>query len=151
MEEIKAVIFDCDGTLIDSEQAHFESWRLSLNNHGGDLTLEEYFLHVGKSAETNAKLFAEKIGYPFFEEILKEKRKHYHILQKNGFAPIQATIDFILCLSKQKQLLGFKMGVASAAKKADIMTNLNYLQVESLFEIVLSGQDDLMITAILKV
>jgi len=35
------------------------------------------------------------------------------------------------------------MGVASAAKKADIMTNLNYLQVESLFEIVLSGQDDL--------
>jgi len=90
MEEIKAVIFDCDGTLIDSEQAHFESWRLSLNNHGGDLTLEEYFLHVGKSAETNAKLFAEKIGYPFFEEILKKKESITTFFKKMGLRPIQA-------------------------------------------------------------
>ncbi len=30
--DVKAVLFDCDGTLVDSEYAHYTSWKKALND-----------------------------------------------------------------------------------------------------------------------
>src|SRR5262245_39877928 len=78
--DIKAVLFDCDGTLVDSEYAHYLGWKHALVNLGNDLTLDEYYQYVGKSAETNARLLAEKTGNDCPELILKMKREYYREL-----------------------------------------------------------------------
>ena len=44
---IKAVIFDCDGTLVDSEYAHYLGWKHALSNLCNDFTLSEYYQYVG--------------------------------------------------------------------------------------------------------
>jgi len=44
----KAVIFDCDGTLVDSMSAHFESWCDALSLYGaGGVFQEDVFLAMG--------------------------------------------------------------------------------------------------------
>src|SRR6187431_1300259 len=43
-----AVIFDCDGTLVDSMPAHFEAWCEALAQHGaGGIFKEDVFIAMG--------------------------------------------------------------------------------------------------------
>ncbi|MCI5052756.1 MAG: HAD family phosphatase [Simkaniaceae bacterium] len=140
---IKAIIFDCDGILVDSEYAHYLAWQHALQQEGGDLTIEEYYCYVGKSVETNAKLLAEKIGSSHADRIMKNKRKLFHALQNEGLPAIEHVVNFVHRLAKDKQKYGFKLGVASAAKKNEILINLKNLEIDKFFDIVISGYDDL--------
>jgi HAD superfamily hydrolase (TIGR01509 family) len=140
--DIKAVLFDCDGTLVDSEYAHYTAWRKALNDLGGDLALEEYYQYVGKSAETNAKLLAERVEIDS-EDLLKIKRGYYRDLCKTGLSPIVGTVEFLKGLASEKEKLGIKIGVCSAAVKEEIVSHLKHLKIDHLFDIVLSGQEDL--------
>lgn len=143
VEDIKAIIFDCDGTLVDSEYFHYLSWKHALSKLNGDLALDEYHQYVGKSADTNAKLLAEKIGQNVPDQILKTKREHYEKLCEEGLPPIVSTVAFLKRLSVSKELLGVKLGVCSAARKEEILAHLRHLEIEHLLDIVLSGEDDL--------
>lgn len=143
VRSIKAVLFDCDGTLVESEGAHFQGWRHALRELGGDLPAEEYHHYVGKCAETNAKLLAERIGIDCFELIMQKKREYHRGLCQNGFPPIQDTVDFLKNLAAEKVSRGLKIGVCSASRKDEIISKLRYLQIEHLIDIVLSGKDDM--------
>jgi beta-phosphoglucomutase len=140
---IKAIIFDCDGTLVDSEEAHLSAWQKTLQNRGHDLTLDQRILYTGKTAPVIAKLISESIGSDCPDAILAEKRVHYKELHKQGLPPIEATVDFLKRLAKEKERLGLKLGLASAAIKSDILDNLKHLGIEDLFDVIISGHDDL--------
>jgi beta-phosphoglucomutase-like phosphatase (HAD superfamily) len=71
--DVKAVLFDCDGTLVDSEHAHYVCWKKALLDLGNDLSQEEYFHYVGNSETTVAKLLAQKTGLNCSERSSKEK------------------------------------------------------------------------------
>lgn len=140
----KAVIFDVDGTLVHSEHAHYLAWQQALKNEIGIiLTAEEYHPYVGNSPVTSSSLFAKKYPSIVVDRLLEEKESLYRDFQKKGLPPITATVDFAHRLSKHKELYGIKMGIASAAKKDDILTNLRHLQIEDFFDVIISGQDDL--------
>lgn len=141
--QIKAVIFDCDGTLVDSEIAHYLSWQYALQNQGSDFSVEEYYSYVGNGIEANAKLLVEKFGCDCVQRMIADKNHHYHQLQNLGLSAIQPTIDFIHRLSADKEQLGLNFGLASAARKEEILVNLRHLDIENLFDIILSGSDDL--------
>jgi HAD superfamily hydrolase (TIGR01509 family) len=141
--DIKAIIFDCDGTLVDSEPTHHLSYRHVLKKWGADLTSEEYLLFVGNPVELNVKILAEKMGADCAEEILDAKRAKYRELHQKGHPPIQATIEFLHRLASEKERLGLKVGLASASPKDEILLNLQQHQIEHLFDVILSGKDDL--------
>jgi len=138
---MKAIIFDCDGTLIDSEYAHYLSWQYALQNQGSDLSEQDYAFYVGKGLETNAHLMAEKIGSKAVAAILQDKLERYLQIRQNGLPPISATVDFVQRLKLERR--GIKLGLASAARKEEILTHLDHLGIAPLFDIVLSGVDDL--------
>ena len=140
---VKAVIFDCDGVLVDSEYFHYLSWQLAMQKYGHDLTLDEYCFYVGESGVEVARLIAAKMGIDCADELLMDKRVHYRRLQAQGIPSIQSTVDFVRLLAKEKSRLGFSLGVASAAKKEEVLLHLRHHGIEECFDIVLSGQDDL--------
>jgi HAD superfamily hydrolase (TIGR01509 family) len=141
---IKAVLFDCDGTLIDSEYTHYLAWQRALNALEGDLTLSDYYQYVGKSAETIAQLMAQAIlNQDCADTLLTIKRNHYKDLCTEGLPPIQETVLFLKKLSAQKKALPVKIGVCSATRKEEILSHLHALGVEDVFDVILSGQEDL--------
>ena len=141
--DLKAIIFDCDGTLVDSEDAHFSAWRQTLRNRGHDLTVEQYRFYAGKSDSAIGKLIAETVGCDCADEILTEKRADYQKLHEQGLPPIEATVDFLRRLASEKERLNLRLGVASAAYKSEILSSLRCLEIEKLFDVILSGQEDL--------
>ena len=143
VKRIKAIIFDSDGTLVDSEYAHYLAWIYALSRQNSSLSSREYEPYVGQSIETNAQLFAKKIKKDCAEEIIQDKRSYYQKLQLLGLPAIQSTVAFLRRLAGEKKALNLKLAVASGAARKELLTNLKNLQIDGLFDQILSGQDDL--------
>ena len=56
MTTIRALIFDFDGLILETEGSYFAAWRELFRAHGNDYTLEEYLLILG-SGESPRTLF----------------------------------------------------------------------------------------------
>lgn len=142
-KRIKAIIFDCDGTLVDSEKSHLTAWQKVANNYKSGLSYDDYLDFVGGSDSRLAKILAKRIGHDSPEELLLMKRDYFLAHLKKGMPPIEPTVQFVRNLFKERERHGLKMAVASAALKHEVLENLKFLGFENLFDTVLSGHEDL--------
>lgn len=60
--DIRAVLFDCDGVLVDSEPVSYLAWSRTLANHGYALTEEVFAASVGGTETMVAERFSPEIG-----------------------------------------------------------------------------------------
>lgn len=142
-ENVKAVIFDCDGVLVDTEYLKFLSWKKALESHGVEFTIVEYMPLVGHSAVNILKMIEESKEMSLSQEVIDLRNEHYKVLQKQGVPPIQLAIDFARCLSEDREKSGLKLGLASSAPREEIFQNLEQIGLENAFDLVISGNDDL--------
>ncbi len=144
MGSFKAVIFDCDGTLVDSEHAHCGAWAKVLQNHNVDLSWEDYLYCVGMPDLKCAHYFAEKLNFEQPLQMLEQKNGYFQELQEEGLPQIEHTVEFLRRLALEKERLNLKIGLASAAIKDDIMRNVKHLGIEDVLDVILSGVNDLL-------
>lgn len=116
--DTKAVIFDLDGTLLDNNSYHLQSWLEYLKNIGRDISEEEY------NANINGRTNKDVIQYIYNrqmpeEEILKytlEKEALYRKLYKPFIKPLAGLIDFLEVLKKK----GIPMAIATSGIQPNI-------------------------------
>jgi HAD superfamily hydrolase (TIGR01509 family) len=65
LEEIKAVVFDMDGLLFDTEQIFFAAMRLAGEEQGHEITYEFFLTLVGLDNQKNYLLMRERFGSDF--------------------------------------------------------------------------------------
>lgn len=141
MAPLRAIIFDYDGTLIDSEESHFLAWQETLSKYDFHLAFETYLcLHAGQPGRVIANYYAEKVCCNA-EKLFIEKSQCYQ--QKSQKKIIKATINFVHWLIKGKTSLGIKLAIASASPKKEIITFLISKGLLEHFEVILSGCEDL--------
>lgn len=139
-QKIKAIVFDCDGTLIDSEEAHYLAWKKVTERLRCELCLSEC---IGGPDTMIAKIVIQRLGHGSPDALLAEKRDNFQEFFKIGFPPIHGTLKFVQQLINEKKKLGLKLAVASAAEKFEIVKHLKNLKIDHGFDSVLSGHDDL--------
>jgi len=75
---IQALIFDCDGTLVDSMFAHYSSWRKALMTQGITLDEQHFYRHSGTpSSRVIPRVAAEQGKEIDFQQALSDKEKHF--------------------------------------------------------------------------
>jgi beta-phosphoglucomutase len=141
--DIKAVIFDCDGVLVDTEYLKFLAWQKALTSVDIELSIEEYKVVAGNSSKKIHKMLQEMKNLDIPEEVIHLRRVKYQELQAQGVPPINETIEFARHLSQNKSFLGIKLGIASSASKNEILLNLKHIGLEHEFDVIVSGSDDL--------
>lgn len=137
------IIFDCDGTLIDSEYFHLQSWNEAVSKRGYKLSENEYLSLSGQSSAYISQKLHERVPISSPESIAHDKHQSFYEMQMKGMPPIERTVRFLKQLIQQKSELGIKLAVASAAAKKEILRNLDFLGVTEAFDAVVSGKDDL--------
>jgi beta-phosphoglucomutase-like phosphatase (HAD superfamily) len=145
MTGIKAVLFDCDGTLVDSEYAHYMSFKTVFQELGHHLDLEDYLLYIGRSDKITAQLLVNTFGLrqDDFDLVFQKKRGNYFERCQMGIPPIEPTVNLLKYLAQEKTQLGIQLGVCSAARKVEVITHLHHLGVMDVLDVVLSGEEDL--------
>jgi len=115
---IKAIIFDCDGTLIDNGIGYFLDWQHALRCQGYELNADEFWVFMNKNRLVGApgadeiivKYCCELIGRECADEILRDKKAFSAKLHATyEFPAIEPTVNFLLALGHAKEDLGLKL------------------------------------------
>lgn len=141
--DIEAVIFDCDGVLVDTEYLKFLAWQEALATKNIPFTIEEYMPMIGHSSKNILLMLKKLKGIEISSEVIELKNAKYPLLQQQGVPPIKEMVAFAKHLSEERQNLGIKLGLASTAPKKEILQNLKQIGLENSFDLIISGSDDL--------
>jgi beta-phosphoglucomutase len=140
---IEAIIFDCDGVLVDTECLKFLAWQEALVSVNVEFTIDDYMPLVGQSKKNILCMIRQRKNRDITEEVLALQNAKYHMLQVQGVPPIPQMVEFARRLSQEKKSLGIRLGLASSAPKEEIMINLKEIGLEEAFDLIISGSDDL--------
>lgn len=135
---MKAVIFDMDGVLIDSEALHLYDFRVFLQKHNQNLTNEELSEFVGLDAKTFIghlqEIWKPVSLLPSIEEI-KEGCKYPSDSFQDMLVP---HVRFILSHLKKNNI---KIAIASSSPYNIIYKMLSINDIDSYFDVIVSGND----------
>ena len=132
---IKAMIFDMDGTLVDSEHLHFKAWNDTLEQYGAPHTsFERYLDYVGTSNENFAvdHIDAHDLGVSC-AHIVKEKQQHYLNLL-GELTPLEGVVDLINEMSES-----YRLAIGSSSDFIELEKILSILALRQFFEVVVGG------------
>jgi HAD superfamily hydrolase (TIGR01509 family) len=79
----RAVVFDMDGLLLDSEEAWHQAERDLLASHGSELTEADRIASVGRSVDDVILWYADRVGWPherapeLRDELMRRVRERY--------------------------------------------------------------------------
>jgi beta-phosphoglucomutase family hydrolase len=135
---IKAVIFDMDGVIVESEHIHIEAEQQTMLEHGVRISAEELHAYTGTTAKF---MFTELIKkYKLdttFEGIFDEKEEIMFKLLEKETRPTKGVIELL----KKLKLKGVKLAIASSSHRRLIEYVLRKLDIGPLFDVVVSAED----------
>ena len=140
---LTAVIFDCDGVLVESERLKFESWREVLRPHHVDLSLVEYVPMVGFDNVKVLRTIAAAHHVSLTNAVIAEKEAAYKRRQSAGVPAIARGVALVKYLSAHRAELKIKLGLASGGLRSEIAENLRQTQLSDAFDQIISGSEDL--------
>ena len=135
---VKAVLFDMDGVIIDSEPIHYRLSKLYYSELGLDITDEEYYTFIGLGDIEIFKKLKEKYGLKeSVDELVDTYQQRYisHLRSLKDEKPIPG-VDVLIRDLHQK---GFRLALGSSATKVNIEAVLEYFSLREYFDAVVSG------------
>lgn len=139
MNESKAVLWDMDGTLINSEELHWISWQTTMKNEGIVLMRDQFLDTFGQRNDTILTKWLGPAATPeAIQRIGNAKEELYrHLVRRNGISPEPGVATWLRRLHKQ----GWQQAIASAAPRANIDAILEALGVANIFQGIVSAED----------
>ena len=126
-----AVLFDCDGVLVDSEAITLNALRGLLAEDGWVMSLEECMHEfLGRLVRDNSAKIAAKIGKPVSPEWMQEFLRRRDAALSAELVAIDGVHD---ALQKISQTYGSKMACASGADRGKIMLQLDKVGLTKYF------------------
>ena len=135
---IKALIFDFDGLILDTETPGYNSWKYIFKNLGYDLKFEDWAPKIGNPLhDTENKILLILKKTPIEIEQIKIQRNNIYknLLKKQSLRP------GILKLLKNAENLKLKIGIASSSDKNWITKHLINYNILDKFLIIISKDD----------
>jgi beta-phosphoglucomutase len=134
----KAAIFDMDGVLVDSYQAHYESWRLLGEKHGLTMTAEQFAGTFGQtSRDIIRNLWGDAIADADVPACDDDKEAMYREIVRRNF-PAMAGADALIAALDEA---GFALAIGSSGPPANVATVLECLTEGSRFAAQVTGMD----------
>lgn len=137
---IKAVIFDMDGVIVDSEPMYARANAAALEEFGLSMPAGYYLGYAGTSKYNIMKTLIEQHGIDAtVSELCAAADAQYSLLLKReGFTEVPGVCNFIKKLIQSN----LRLAVASSSRYDNIYSVLDYFHLIKYFEVILSGSDE---------
>ena len=137
MSDVKAVIFDMDGVIFDSERIIIELWEDfgEKNNmpHMHDVTIRCVGLNDKATEEVFKEIYGDDYDYRRFQKIIS---KQYHEMADGGKLPMMIGVREILDYLKDN---GYKIALASSTRTEVVTNQLKAANIYEYFDKVVCG------------
>ncbi len=135
-KNIRALIFDCDGTLADTMPTHMKAWIKSLKEFGGTFSFEFFDSLKGMDDEEIIHEYNKK-----FHESLNPKevvdRKHDYFLQDLHLVqPVKPVVDVF-----NRYQGKLPMAVVSGGRRNLVLRTLETIHLRQYFDVILTADD----------
>ena len=135
---IKAVIFDIDGTLVDSVDFHARAWQETFEHFGKKIPYADVRYQIGKGGDQLMPVFFSKEELEKFSD---EMEKYRGDLYKREYLPRVRAFAQVRELFERIKRDGKRIALASSAKEDELGTYKSIARIEDLVEEETSADD----------
>jgi len=136
--EMKAVIFDVDGTLVDSVDLHARAWQEAFRHFGHEYPFDEVRMQIGKGGDQLMPVFlsAEEVASKGkqIEEYRGDLFRKRYLGQVKPFPQVRELFERLLADN-------FRLALASSAKSAELQTYKEIAQIADLLDTETTSDD----------
>lgn len=108
IENLRAIVFDYNGTLVDDVEIHVQSYWQAGRDMGYDLSLETVRRHVSQPPSRKRVLYYGDISDERWKAVFELKKKHYYEMAKKKSVVFDDAAGALTALSKI-----YRLGVLS--------------------------------------
>jgi beta-phosphoglucomutase-like phosphatase (HAD superfamily) len=138
----RALIFDMDGTMIDSMPFHRTSWSDFAALHGIGMSIDEMMRRT--TGRTGAECMQELFGRPLGHEESLMLVQQKEVLYRKAFAPPAfREVSGFRAFAAHARSLGFKLGVGTAGDAHNIAFALQHLALDEAPHAIVGGDEGL--------
>lgn len=134
-----AVLWDLDGTLVDSEEYHWRAWRETMGAEAVSITQEQFLATFGQRNDSFVPQWLGSGATPErVRRIAEAKESCYRrLVLQGGLAPSAGAAEWV----KRLQQEGWAQAIASSAPRRNVEVVLEALGFTAYFGTVVSAED----------
>ena len=134
---MRAIIFDMDGLMIDSERVYWAVGREIAREFGKEASDQTLGRMMGRSPLDSVALFAQDLGLTTPpQELLDMREARVMGILKRGVAPMPGLMEVLADLKPR-----FKLGIATSAKRYIVDTIIAGLKIGHYFDAIQTSDD----------
>jgi beta-phosphoglucomutase len=127
-----------DGTLIDSEEVHWISWRDTMAKEGIAITHEQFLATFGQRNDAIVPRFLAGATPERVERIANAKEERYRdLVRRDGVSLLPGVANWLQRLHSQ----GWLQAIASSAPRANVEVVLEVMAAAHFFQGIVSAED----------
>jgi HAD superfamily hydrolase (TIGR01509 family) len=136
----RAVIFDMDGLLLDTETLWHEAETELFRRHGEEFTWDDKMAVIGTSYAFTAEYFADRLGFPRDEGpgLVKEMIELMHERVKRQVDARPGAIELV---ERLRAMDGVRLGLASNSPRFMVDDALATARLTDIFEAIVTSDD----------
>lgn len=131
------VIFDMDGVLVDSGDAHFESWKALAHEIGREFSEQDFALSFGRQ---NQDIIPMILGINDPNEVTRladRKEQIYRDLVRADPPIVEGAVELVRSLHEH----GVKLSVGSSAPAANVHLIVDAMDLRDVFDALVTGDE----------
>jgi HAD superfamily hydrolase (TIGR01509 family) len=135
----RAVLWDLDGTLVDSEDYHWRSWRDAMAAEGIDLSYDRFLASFGLRNDRILRgWLGDSVDPARIQRIGDAKEAEYRRLaEREGLTPLPGAAEWTARLHAD----GWHQAIASSAPRLNVEVMLRVLHLERYFDAIAAAED----------
>ena len=142
LPQAKALVFDCDGTLLDTMPIYYESWKRTCDEVGLSFSMDRFYSTAGMPVIDIFEVIIEEQGKTdslCAKECERKKKQHHADVEAEGrvAGPIDVVVDIAT-----KHHGKIPMAVASSGWRDHVLTGLERVGILNLFDTVVTADED---------
>lgn len=134
-----AVLWDLDGTLVDSEECHWRAWQETMATQGVTITREQFLATFGQRNDSIVpQLLGLEASAERVEQIGEAKEECYRrLVRAGGLALAPGAAGWL----KRLQADGWLQAIASSGPRRNVEVVLEALAFSGYFQAIVSAED----------
>lgn len=130
------VIFDVDGVLVDSADAHLRSWQRLAEENGRTVTAEQFSTTFGRHNDDIVPILFGAVTAVRLRELAERKEQIYRELIQHDVPLVTGARELVLELHRA----GLRLAIGSSSPRANIRLVLEALSSERLFSAIVTAE-----------